>query len=462
MSVLTHREHTADRFDRRLLPPMVLGSLLNPVNSSMIAVSLIPIGIAFGAPPSETAWLVSALYLATAIGQPVVGRLVDRYGPRPLFVIGSTLTGLAGLAGAFAPNLAVLVAARVVLGLGTCAGFPAAMSIIRSEARRTGQDSPATVLTVLAVSTQTISVIGPTVGGLLIGLGGWRTIFAVNVPLAALSLLMGLWRLPRTAPAAPSSQERGGLDLPGMALFAAMLVSLLLFLVDLRPSLWWLPVITLAAGAGLVLRELRIPEPFLDLRVFGGNLPLLATYLRTVLAYTVSYSFLYGFTEWLEAGYHLSASQAGLLLLPMFGTGILVSSLTGRRKEIRGKLLVGGVAQLIACAMLLTLGGGSPLWLPIAVALVIGVPQGLVSLANQNAVYHQADPARIGASAGLLRTFMYLGAIIASVANGGFFRHGATTHGLHQLAVFVTAAAGLALLVTVLDRSLRRVTAAGD
>ena len=61
--------------------------MLNPINSSMIAVALVPIGAAFGAPPSETAWVVSALYLATAVGQPVVGRLVERYGPRPLFLL---------------------------------------------------------------------------------------------------------------------------------------------------------------------------------------------------------------------------------------------------------------------------------------------------------------------------------------------------------------------------------------
>ena len=68
-------------FDRRLLAPMMLGSILNPINSSILAVSLVPIGAAFGAPPSQTAWLVGSLYLATAIGQPVVGRLVDIYGP---------------------------------------------------------------------------------------------------------------------------------------------------------------------------------------------------------------------------------------------------------------------------------------------------------------------------------------------------------------------------------------------
>jgi MFS family permease len=68
-------------FDRRLLAPMMVGAIFNPVNSSIIAVALAPIGVAFGAPVSQTAWLISALYLATSVGQPLVGRLVDMFGP---------------------------------------------------------------------------------------------------------------------------------------------------------------------------------------------------------------------------------------------------------------------------------------------------------------------------------------------------------------------------------------------
>ena len=119
-------------FDRRLIAPMVLGSVLNPINSSMIAVALVPIGIAFGAPPAETVWLVTALYLATAVGQPVIGRLVDMYGPRRLYLVGTGLVGVAGLLGALAPTLGVLIAARVLLGFGTSAAYPAALLMTRS------------------------------------------------------------------------------------------------------------------------------------------------------------------------------------------------------------------------------------------------------------------------------------------------------------------------------------------
>ncbi|MFF0183880.1 MFS transporter [Streptomyces sp. NPDC005244] len=468
-----------DRFDRRLIAPMVLGSVLNPVNSSMIAVALVPIGSALGAPPSQTAWLVSGLYLATAVGQPVIGRLVDMFGPRRLYLIGTAMVGVAGLLGSLAPSLGALVAARVLLGFGTSAAYPAAMHLTRSEAQRTGRDSPASVLTALAVSAQTVSVIGPTLGGLLIGLGGWRTIFLVNVPLSLACLVLGALRLPKAPKVArapksvrvgEATDRRGdgtgdvpapvvrGIDLPGMALFAALLVALMVFLMKPRAEDWYLPVLALLAGAAFARHELRVPEPFIDLRVLGGNGPLLATFLRQFLNYTTAYAFLYGFTQWLEEGRGLHAATAGLVLLPLSLSGLLVSAITGRREAVRGKLVVGSLVQIAGCAAMLTLQAGSAMWLLAAVGALMGVPQGLNGLANQNALYRQADPARIASAAGLLRTFMYLGAMAASAADAAFFPHGADTGGLHHLSLFMLAGAVLLLAVTVIDRSLGTLT----
>ncbi|MER7024613.1 MULTISPECIES: MFS transporter [Streptomyces] len=440
---------------------MLLGSVLNPVNSTIISVALVPIGRALGAPAAQTAWLVSALYLATALGQPVVGRLIDLFGPRRLFLLSTSLVGVAGVVGTLAPDLGVLIAARVLLGLGTCAGYPAAMALVRSEAERTGRDSPGGVLTALAVANQTVAVIGPLLGGLLIAAGGWRATFALNVPLAVAAVLLGLWRLPKPAPA--STPARRGdlvarLDLPGMGLFAATLVSLLLFLMDLHPRFWYLPVITAVAAAAFTVRELRAATPFIDLRVLGGNTPLLATYGRALVAYVVSYAFLYGFTQWTEEGYGLTPFHAGLVQIPMFLLAIGVSLFSGRRPGVRGKLLVGAVGQIVACAVMLTLGGTSPLWLLLLVALVFGVPQGLNSLALQNSVYVQADPGRTASSAGLLRTFAYLGSMVASSATAGSFGPRADTAGMHHLAWLMLGAGVLFALLTCCDRSLGRAT----
>ncbi|MGP9022650.1 MFS transporter [Streptomyces sp. BR1] len=440
---------------------MILGSVLNPINSSMIAVALVPIGAAFGAPPARTAWLVSALYLATAIGQPVIGRLVDGYGPRRLYLVGTALVGVAGLVGTLAPTLGVLIASRVLLGFGTSAAYPASMSLTRSEAERTGQESPVGILTALSVANQVTAVVGPALGGLLIGLGGWQWIFAVNIPLSAACLVLAARRLPK----APHGGEpdahlpRARVDLAGMWLFAVALVTAMLFLMGPQLGHWYLLVVAAVAAGGFAVRELRAAEPFIDLRVFGRNAPLMTTYLRQVLSFITLYAFLYGFTQWLEQGRGLSASVAGLIQLPLSLSAVLVSGITGRRPWLRGKLVVGSVFQVAGSALLLLLGSGSAVWLLIAVGAVMGVPQGLIGLANQNALYHQADPARIGSAAGLLRTFMYLGALIASSANAAFFKHGADTRGLHDLALFMAAVSVLLAAATLLDPCLRRVGA---
>jgi MFS family permease len=445
-------------FNRKLLAPLISGAVLNPINSTIIAVTLVPIGVAFGEPAKATAWLISALYLATAVGQPVVGRLIDMYGPRRLFLPATALVGLAGVIGTLAPNLAVLIVARVILGFGTCAGYPAAMRLIRDESERTGKDSPAFVLTVLAISTQTIAVIGPSLGGLLIGLGGWRTTFALNIPFALFAFVLGARRFPKQAAPQGVSKAAANLDFLGMALFAGTLVALLLFLMHPRLEDWYLLVITLAAAAAFAARELSHAQPFIDLRILAGNIPLLVTYGRALLAYVVSYSFIYGYTQWLEHGRGLSASGAGLATLPLFVTGIVVSLITGRHTAVRGKLMVAAVGQIIGCALLLTLHFQSPVWLLIVVALVFGIPQGLNSLALQNAVYRQANPEDIGASAGLLRTFGYLGAIISSAAQGAFYGKSADTGGMHHLALLLIGVGVAFLLITVFDRSLSRST----
>ncbi|MCI1748389.1 MAG: MFS transporter [Acidipropionibacterium sp.] len=453
------RPAPAGRFDTRLLAPMMLGATLNPINTAIIAVALTPIGIALGAPASTTVWLVSSLYLATAIGQPLVGRLVDIFGVKPIFLAGGALVALAGAIGVLTPSsqdsIWWLVAARVVLGFGTCAGYPAAMHMIRAEAERTGLESPAGILTALSVATQTVAVIGPTLGGLLIGGWGWRATFAVNLPLGLATLVLGWIFFPRRTGLEPAPENRPRIDWLGVLLFAVAMLALLVFLQNLAIGLVWLLAVALIAGAGLVWWEMRAAQPFIDIRVLIGNGPLLLTYLRSMLAATISYLFVYGFTQWLEDGRGLTATGAGLVLLPIFLAGIGVSISFGRRPEVAGKLLAGSIAQLIAGVLVLFMSADSPIWFLVLAMLVLGIPQGLNNLAIQNTLYFQADPERIASSAGLLRTFMYVGAILSSVIYGNVYGARATTAGLHTLGWIVIGIALVFFLITAFDRTLR-------
>jgi MFS family permease len=439
-------------FGFRFVSPLLIGTLLNPINSAMIATALVPIGRALHAGPSSTAWLVAALYLAAAVGQPTMGRIADLYGPRKVSVAGLALVLAAGLTGALAPGLGWLIVSRVLLGLGTSAAYPAAMTMIRARAEETGTATPGTVLGLIAITGQVSAAVGPALGGGLVGLAGWRSIFLVNVPLAALGIVLGLWWLPR------DRRGRGGggsgLDLPGVALFAVGLTALLLFL--MRPhTTYALLGGAVASFAALVWWELRRGEPFIDMRILVSNRALTMTYVRYALTWLVIYSVIYGFSQWLEEGRGLGPLATGLVTLPSPIVGTVAAAVVSRRERVRGPLLAATTAMIAGSLALTLLRASSPIVLLVAVNAVTGLPQGLSPVPNQAALYRQASADRIGSAAGLLRTSQYVGAILQSTLVGVVYGSSAGDASLRHLAVVLTALAAVVLLITIADPGLR-------
>jgi MFS family permease len=129
-------------FGFRFMAPLCLGSMLNPVNSTMISTALVAIARDFQATVAETGLLIGGLYITSAIAQPTMGRLADRLGARRVFLAGLYLVALAGVAGTFAPSLRALIWVRVLLGIGTSAAYPTAMRILRNRAAQTGSVEP--------------------------------------------------------------------------------------------------------------------------------------------------------------------------------------------------------------------------------------------------------------------------------------------------------------------------------
>ena len=155
-------------FGPRLVTPMYMGAALNPINSSVIATALVSIAAAMGIPVGQTSILISSLYLTSAVAQPTAGRLSEEFGPRRVFLAGVATVLAAGIVGGLARSLAILVLARVLIGLGTSAGYPSAMLLIRRRSTEVGLDSPPhNVLGGLAIAAAATLAIGPAVGGLL-------------------------------------------------------------------------------------------------------------------------------------------------------------------------------------------------------------------------------------------------------------------------------------------------------
>jgi len=428
--------------------------VLNPVNSSIIAVALVSIGHAFGVGASATTWLVSALYLATAIGQPTMGRLADLVGPRRVYLAGTVAVAAGGLLGYLGWSLGSLIAARIVIGLGTSAAYPAAMAIVRRQARRLHIATPGGVLGALAIAGQATMAAGPPLGGLLIAVGGWRLTFLINVPLAAVGVMAVLAWLPADGQQVRLTSAWHELDPPGLIMFAAALTGLLLFLMSLASPRWWLLGITAVLLTTLTARELRTRTPFLDVRMLARNRALTTTYVRFGITMLITYGFIYGWTPWLEQSAGLSAADAGFLMVPSFVVATVVSALAARHSRVWPLLVAGAAALAAGSAGLLLLTGRSPLWLLLAISVVFGAQNGLNVVANQTAMYTQAPASSTGTAAGTLRTFMYLGAIASAGLISLSFGHAATDAGLHRLAVILTAAGAGLLAGTLADRKL--------
>jgi MFS family permease len=445
-------------FGPRFMTPMFMGAALNPINSSVIATALVSIAVAMRVPVGQTSILISSLYLTSAVAQPAAGRLSEEFGPRRVFLAGIAAVLVAGIVGGLARNLTTLVVARVLIGLGTSAGYPAAMLLIRRRSAQIGLDSPPhSVLGGLAIAGAATIAIGPAIGGLLVGWFNWRAAFLVNIPVACLAFAMALLWIPKDPD--PVRRRSAGelftrIDVPGMIGFVGSMTALLVFLLALPRPDWTALGVALAAAAALVAWELRSPNPFLDVRLLAANLPLTRTYLRYGLSQGGIYVIMYGLTQWVEASRGLSAYEAGLLLIPMGVLSAVTARVTSRRKDIRKPLLAAAVFMLLGAVTALFLTSRSPVAAIIAVTALFGLMSGSHNVTNQAALYREAPAEKVGTASGLLRTFGYAGSIASATITGIVFRAGVDDAGLRHISLILIGISAVVFLLTVLDKHL--------
>lgn len=445
-------------FGPRFVVPLLIGPVLNPVNTTMVSVALVPISTALGVGSSTVVWLVAGLYLASSIAQPTMGTLADRFGPRRIYLSGLAVVVVAGVVPLLWETFSGVLVSRVLIGIGTSAAYPSAMTMIRDQSARVGVPTPPALLSAVSIAALATTAVGPVLGGFLVGSFGWPAIFVVNVPLAGIAFVMSWWWLPRddTRPASRLLADPGRLDLLGMAGFALTTTGLLVFLLDLRAGYWWLLGSAVVVGALTVRWELRREGPFIDLRMLRRNGALTRTYLRMMLLYFGFYSMTYGYSQWLQDTAGFSSEQAGLLQLPSAVLAGLASVLIARTMRLRGPLVAAGVLPTLGGILLVLTDANSAVGFLLVVAGCFGIAQGLASVSNQAAMYAQAPPEVTGAASGLSRTFIYLAAIGSSALVGLVFGDRPTDAGLHVMGWVVALSCLGALVLAVVDGALGR------
>jgi predicted MFS family arabinose efflux permease len=244
-------------------------------------------------------------------------------------------------------------------------------------------------------------------------------------------------------------------DLPGVAAFGGAITALLVFLLAL-PRLDWIALgISVAVAAGLVVLELRVSNPFLDIRLLVSNLALTRTYVRYCLTLLGIYVVLYGLTQWTEAAHHLSGYQAGLALIPMGVLSAVIARVVSRfTTRLRLWLMVAAVTLVVGAIGMFFLTSHSPLAAVICVSMVFGLVAGFGNVTNQTVLYVEAPAEKVGTASGLLRTFGYIGSIAAATITGVAFRVRVSDAGLHFVAVMLIGTGLVVLLLTLFDRQL--------
>jgi MFS family permease len=402
-----------------------LGTALNPLNSSMIAVALVVLRADFGLDVAAVTWVVTSFYLASAAGQPVMGRLADRFGPRRMFMLGMALVAVTCALAPFAPNFALLCVARAVMALGTATAYPSAVVMVGAIAHRANVEA-ARPLGILQMANTSAAAVGPVVGGLLVGFVGWEALFLVNVPLALAALLI----VRRAAPA-DKARERGSVaellrdsDIPGILGFITALLLVMMAALNVVPGYrWWMLGLGTAVAALFAWRELRFARPFLDLRLLGRNRSLMLIYLGFAVFSSVYYFVFFGLPQLLQEAGGYRPGVVGLLMLPLAGMSVLATPWAVKAMGRFGvrRVLIAGVVLLTGAAALMWLLTGT-LAIPLVVVLtaLMGIPYGTVGIATNQGMFVSIRPQERGVAAGIYQTCRYVGAITATVMIGVF------------------------------------------
>ena len=413
----------ADRLDREVVVTglvVVCGLIMVVFDTTIVNVALDTVAGQLGATLPTAQWIVTGYLLAVGLVIPLTGWAVDRFGSKRVWIVSVVLFAAGSALCATAWSIESLIAFRVVQGLGGGMLLPGGQTIIT---RAAGPQRLGRAMAILGVPMLLGPVLGPVLGGFLVEYTGWHWIFLVNLPVAALAVVLAMWKLPAGGVHAPAGHP-ARMDVRGLVLLSGSLV-VLLYGLSRAGALggfghWDVVAWLLAGAAGLALYTWhslgRGSASLIDVRLltdryFGagavtiflvavalfGGLLLLPLYYQTVRGE--------------------GALTAGLLLAPQ-GLGAMVAMpVAGRLTDRIGAgfvVPVGVVLALLGTAPLTQLGTStSYAWLG-AVLFVRGLGLGSVMMPTFAAAYTRLDRSVVSRAAPGLTALQQIGASLGS------------------------------------------------
>lgn len=474
-----------------------LGAFLSNLSAGMFNIALVDIAGEFGATLQSAQWIVTAYLLVISVCLPIMGRLGDLAGRARVHNAGYFIFMLGALLCTFSPSLGWLIPFRILQGLGASMYQATNMALIVSFFP---QNQRGRALGLMSTFVAAGSMVGPSLGGVLIQWFSWRTSFGMLAAVAAAAWVLAQRVIPRDRP-----QAGAGLDLTGAGFFAAALSGLVaalnlagasgfgslpvlaaaaVFALFLGLFIWWcLPARWSPASPGSPVRE-RVAssrgnraaspgrtcngEPFIQLGLFrsaGVNTGILIT----IVTYMAAFSTQLVLPVFLRNELGLSPAAAGLLLMAYPAALILSAPVFGRLSDKHGIMPILSAGLQLMIATLLVLGFLSPAY-PVALLttliILLGGSMGMITSPNNSLVMQETPREHLGIISSMLALSRNLGMMFGTVAGGGLIASGAAAaagagtggslRGYHAVFALCAALVAASLALTALSQRQKR------
>jgi MFS transporter, DHA2 family, multidrug resistance protein len=347
-----------------------------------------------------------------------MGTLGDRIGRRRLLLIGAAAFGAASVLAAFSRSAEMLIAGRALLGVAGATLAPSTLSLIRNMFQ--DDDQRTLAIGIWATSFSAGAAIGPLAGGLLLEFFPWGSVFLLAVPVMALLLVLGPVLLPEFR-----DPEAGRLDLTSAVLSLAAVLAVVYGLKQIaQDGAGWVPALSIVAGISVgvafVLRQRRLADPLIDLRLFRVPAFDVSLAAFAVSIFVIGGVFLF-IAQYLQLVLGLSPLTAGLWTVPSAGglvAGSMLAPLAVRRVR-PAYVMAGGLAlSALGFAMLTQVESGSGLAVLVIGSVVFCLGVAPVGTLATDLIVGSAPPERAGAASGISETSAELGGALGIAVLG--------------------------------------------
>jgi EmrB/QacA subfamily drug resistance transporter len=448
----------------RVLALVCAASFVSTLDITVVVVAFNDIRESFSnVSRAELSWVITVYTITAAAMLVPSGRLADRIGSGRVFLLGVGLFALGSLLSGLAPNVRVLIGARMVQAVGSAMQTPSSLSLI-SRFFPAGRRNMAIGL--WGATGGLGGATGPSLGAAIVGAGGWRWIFLINVPLGATVVVVGARMLRRADQRQPALPP----DLIGALMIIVGVSALSLGLVQSDEWGWsdrrtiGAFVVAVVVLASLLARSAHNPLLSIDLRLFRINSFRWANGVALTLPIAFFLQF-FGSVQFLTAVWGYSEVKAGLLLTPV---SVLQASLTlqaGRladRLGHRAVMLPGSLIYTVgAIAWFFTLDGARNLVAFYVGATLLAIGVGLTYACFNSAAVHDLPPSQLGAGSGLNQTINRVGATLGIALAVALLAGDESATAFRRLwAVMIGCAIATALFASLIDTRPNRPRAA--